>query len=183
VESSKLRAMVISAAMAALALTLPVAFHAVGLGSKFLPMLLPLLLNGFLVPVSWAVFTGAIVPPVSALLTGMPPLYPPVALIMSCEGGILGGLAAAVYRVTRPRIWPGLVLAVVSARAASLALSWWVARALGLPPTLATLTSLVQSLPGVALQLAVVPMVVRALARRRGILFGYEHSHKASPLQ
>lgn len=182
-ETSKLRAMVISAAMAALALTLPVAFHAVGLGSKFLPMLLPLLLNGFLVPVPWAVFTGAVVPPVSGMLTGMPPLYPPVALIMSCEGAMLGGMAAGVYRVTRPRIWPGLVVAVVSARATSFALTWWVARTLDLPPALASLASFVQGLPGVALQLAVVPMVVRALSRRKGILFGYEHSHKASPLQ
>ena len=40
--NGKLRTMVVSAAMAALALTLPVAFHMVGLGSKFLPMLLPL---------------------------------------------------------------------------------------------------------------------------------------------
>jgi hypothetical protein len=183
VESSKLRAMVISATMAALALTLPVAFHAVGLGSKFLPMLLPLLLNGFLVPVPWAVFTGAVVPPASGLLTGMPPLYPPVALIMSCEGAVLGGLAAAVYRVTRPRIWPGLVVAVVSARATSLALTWWVARTLGLPPTLSSVASFVQSLPGVVLQLAVVPIVIRALSKRRGILFGYEHHQQAPPLQ
>jgi hypothetical protein len=175
--------MVISATMAALALTLPVAFHAVGLGSKFLPMLLPLLLNGFLVPVPWAVFTGAVVPPASGLLTGMPPLYPPVALIMSCEGAVLGGLAAAVYRVTRPRIWPGLVVAVVSARATSLALTWWVARTLGLPPTLSSVASFVQSLPGVVLQLAVVPIVIRALSKRRGILFGYEHHQQAPPLQ
>jgi hypothetical protein len=56
---SRLRAMVISASMAAMALVLPIAFHAVGMGSKFLPMLLPLLLNGFLVPVPWAVATGA----------------------------------------------------------------------------------------------------------------------------
>jgi hypothetical protein len=183
VETSKLRAMVISAAMAALALTLPVAFHAVGLGSKFLPILLPLLLNGFLVPVPWAIFTGAVVPPVSGLLTGMPPLYPPVALIMSCEGAILGGMAAGIYRVTRPRIWPGLLVAVVSGRATSFALTWWLAGPLDLPPTLASAATLVQGLPGVALQLAVVPIVVRALSRRRGILFGYEHSHKASPLQ
>jgi len=53
-EDGKLRAMVISAIMAAMGLVLPIAFHAVGLGGKFLPMLLPLLLNGFLVPLPWA---------------------------------------------------------------------------------------------------------------------------------
>lgn len=182
-ESSKLRAMVISAAMAALALTLPVAFHAVGLGSKFLPMLLPLLLNGFLVPAPWAVFTGASVPLVSGLLTGMPPLYPPVALIMSCEGAILGGVAAALYRVTRPRIWPALLVAIVSGRAISFALTWWQAGRFGLPPALASGGTFIQALPGVALQLAVVPMVVRTLVKRKGILFSDEQHRQASTLQ
>jgi len=67
--------MVVSAAMAALALILPIAFHAVGLGSQFLPMLLPLLLNGFLVPLPWALLTGATVPIISSFMTGMPPTH------------------------------------------------------------------------------------------------------------
>lgn len=182
-ETRKLRAMVVSAAMAALALILPVAFHAVGLGSKFLPILLPLLLNGFLVPVPWAVFTGASVPLVSGLLTGMPLLYPPVALIMSCEGAILGGMAAAIYRVTRPRIWPALILAIVCGRATSFGLTWWLSGKFDLPPALASLGTFVQALPGVALQLAVVPVVVRALSRRKGILFGYDYKPQVPPLQ
>ena len=61
-KTRTLRGMVTSAAMAALGLTLPMAFHAVGLGSKFAPMLLPLMLNGFLSPIPWAVLTGAVVP-------------------------------------------------------------------------------------------------------------------------
>jgi len=181
--TDKLRAMIISAAMAALGLTLPVVFHAVGLGSKFLPMLLPLLLNGFLVPLPWAVLTGAAIPLVSALLFGMPPLYPPVAFIMSCEGAILGGIAAAVYRATRPRVWPALLLAIVCGRATSFALTWWFAGKFGLPPGLASLGTLAQGLPGVALQLAVVPIVVRTLSRRKGILFGYEQRPEAPPFQ
>lgn len=181
-ETRKLRAMVVSAAIAALALTLPVAFHAVGLGSKFLPLLLPLLLNGFLVPGPWAVFTGATVPLVSGLLTGMPPFYPPVVLIMSCEGAILGGMAAAIYRVMQPRVWPALILAIVCGRAASFILTWWLAGKFDLPPALASLGTFAQALPGVALQLAVVPVVVRALSRRKGILFGYDHKPQAPPL-
>jgi hypothetical protein len=42
-KRSTLRSMIVSAMMTALAITLPMAFHAVGLGSKFLPMSLPLL--------------------------------------------------------------------------------------------------------------------------------------------
>ena len=87
--------MVLSAAMGALALALPVAFHAAGLGSRFLPMLLPLLVNGYLSRWPWAVATGFCIPWISAFATGMPPLYPPIAAIMSAEGAVLAAAAAA----------------------------------------------------------------------------------------
>jgi len=182
-RSDRLRAMVVSAVMAALALTLPIIFHAVGLGSKFLPMLLPLLLNGFLVPWPWAVLVGAAVPWISALTTGMPPLYPPVAMVMSCEGAILAGVAAVTYRATRPRLWPALLLAIVADRGASFGLTWWLAARLQLPPAWASLATFAQSLPGVALQLAVVPVVVRRLQKRQGLLFRDADPHEAAPLQ
>lgn len=167
----KLRPMVISAAMAALALVLPPAFHMVGLGSKFLPMLLPLLLNGFLVPLPWALVVGFIMPLISSLATGMPPLYPPIALVVALEGATLGAVAAAVYGGKRERLWPALIAAVLAGRAMALAASWTLARYFGLPPALASAAMLVQGAPGVLLQLVVVPLVVRALASRRGILF------------
>ena len=181
-KARTLRGMVTSAAMAALGLTLPMAFHAVGLGSKFAPMLLPLVLNGFLSPLPWAVLTGAVVPLISALLTGMPPLYPPVALLLCLEGAVSAGVAAALYRVSR-RIWLPLIASIVCGRAAALALTWFAARWLGLPPAIASLAALAQGLPGIALQLAVIPLVVRALAKRRGILFNHGHESEATLLQ
>ncbi len=168
---NRLRWMVINAAVMALGLVLPVAFHAVGLGSKFLPMLLPLLLNGFLSPFGWAVFTGAATPLVSALATGMPPLYPPVAAVMMVEGAVLGGVARIAYRASGRRIWPALITAIVCGRVASAALSWFMAQALDLPARLSVAASFAQGLPGVAIQLAVVPLVVRALRARQGRLF------------
>lgn len=181
--NDNLRAMVTSAAMAALALTLPVAFHAAGLGSRFLPMLLPLLLNGFLVPARWAILVGATVPWVSALTTGMPPLYPPVALLVSVEGAVLGGVAAGVYRATGRRVWPALILAIACGRVVSFTLTWWLASRFGLPPGLASLATLVQALPGVVLQLVVVPIVVRALSKRKGLLFSSGHEPETRLLQ
>ncbi len=166
-----LRPMVISAAMAALALVLPVAFHAVGLGGKFLPMLLPLLLNGFLTPWRWAVMTGLLVPWISALATGMPPLYPPVAAIMSVEGAVLGGLAATIYARGRRSVWLALIPAVAAGRGVSFGLTWLAAVALGLPAAPAAVAGTLQGLPGVALQLVTVPLVLRALGGRRNLLF------------
>ena len=168
--NGKLRTMVVSAAMAALALTLPVAFHMVGLGSKFLPMLLPLLLNGFLAPLPWAVLTGALVPVISSLATGMPPLYPPVAAEMAFEGAVLGGVAAAVFRGKPGRLWPALISAILAGRLAGFAAAWVLARIFGLPTAFASIAMLVQGIPGVLLQLVVVPLTVRQLRRSRNIL-------------
>ena len=166
--------MVISAAMAGLALVLPAAFHMAGLGSKFLPMLLPLLLNGFLVSTPWAMLTGAAVPLLSSLATGMPPLYPPVAVAMSAEGAVLGGVAAALDRGNPRRLWMALLAAVLLGRLSTLAATFLLARLFTLPPAFASAAVLAQGLPGVALQIAVVPLAVAALSRRRGILFSHE---------
>lgn len=179
IEENKLRAMVLSAAMMALGLTLPILFHTFGLGSKFLPMLLPLLLNGFLSPWLWALLTGAVTPWVSMLMTGMPPLYPPIVLIVSCEGAVLGSLAALTYRISRPRIGPALLVAILGGRGVAFLLTWVLARYFGLPPGLASVASLLQSLPGVLLQLTVAPLVVRMLSNRKGLLFRHEHGREA----
>jgi hypothetical protein len=171
-KQDRLRAMVISAVMAALGLTLPIAFHAAGLGSKFLPMLLPLLLNGFLVPVPWAVLTGALVPLISAVSTGMPPLYPPVAVVMMAEGAVLGGVAALLRR--GGRLWLPLIAAIVLGRATAFSLTWALAAIFALPPAMASWAMLIQSAPGVGLQLVVVPLALRMLSKREGPLFAHD---------
>jgi len=171
--AERLRAMVISAVMAALALTLPPAFHAVGLGSKFLPMLLPLLLNG--------AGTGLLIPWVSAFATGMPPLYPPVAAVVSAEAAVMAGLAASLYRGGGRSLWVALgpaVIAgrlvafslVIAGRLVAFSLTWILARAFGLPPAVSAVAATVEGLPGVALQLAVVPAVLHVVSRRPGLL-------------
>lgn len=162
-----LRSMVISAAMGALALALPVAFHAVGLGSRFLPMLLPLLINGYLSRWPWAVATGLLIPWISAFATGMPPLYPPIAAVMSLEGAVLAAAAAATSRLPLP---VSAAIAIAAGRATALAATYAAAAWLDLPPGFASLALLVQGLPGVVLQWIVTPLAVAALRRRGGLL-------------
>ena len=174
-KAETLRGMVTSAVMAALGILLPMAFHAVGLGSKFMPMVLVLMQNGFLSPLPWAMLTGAVVPIASGLMTGMPPLYPPYCVVMSGEMAVASGLAAILYRATKRRIWPALLTTIVFDRAASIALTYVLAGKFGLPPRVVSIASFAQGLPGIALQLTVIPLVVSALARRRGMLFHYDH--------
>jgi hypothetical protein len=175
--------MVLSAVMAAIGITLPIVFHMLGLGNKFLPMLLPILLNGFLSRFSWAVATGACIPLASAFITGMPPFYPPIAAVMSLEGALMAGTAAAIYRLNRRRIWPALIASVAVGRIVSAILMWLVSGKFGLPSTVISFGSVIQGLPGVALQLAVVPLVVRALTARKGILFHFDDKSTTTILQ
>jgi hypothetical protein len=167
--------MIMSAAMAALAVLLPIAFHAAGLGSYFLPMLLPLLLGGFLCSFPWAVMAGAVAPWMSALLTGMPPIYPPVALIMSLEGIVLAGTASLLFRFLNRRILPALLAAIGADRATSFLLTWALASRFGISPKLAAFGTFVGALPGVALQVVVVPLVIHALQKNRSILMDVEN--------
>lgn len=172
-----LRPMVISAAMGALALVLPVVFHSVGLGSRFLPMFLPLLLNGFLVPPRWAALTGFVIPWLSAFATGMPPLYPPIAAVMSAEGATLG-LAAAILSRRAP-LWISLPATICAGRAVTFLLSRALAAAFDLPPLFASVAILIQGLPGVALQITVIPLALRAIQARGGILISGGAHHEA----
>lgn len=165
-----LRALVVSAVMASLALTLPLAFHVAGLGSAFLPMLLPLLLNAFLVPVRWALLTAALAPLASGLLTGMPPFYPPVAVVMSVEAMVMAGAAGALFRWTNRRIWVAVIGAVILGRCTMLVLTWQLAGAFGLPKAFSAIASLVHGLPGIVLQCTVVPAALRLLFRRHSLL-------------
>lgn len=169
-----LRSMIVSAMMTALAIVLPMAFHAAGLGSKFLPMLLPLLLNGFLSTWPWAVLAAAIAPWLSAALTGMPPVYPPVALVMCCECAVLAGVASVLYRATKRRVWPALLCAIVLSRTTALFMTWLLATRFHLPGALAAVATIVEGLPGVALQLILIPLALKGLQQRRSLLFDDE---------
>lgn len=182
-RNDTLRPMVVSAMMAAAGLVLPMAFHAAGLGNKFLPMLLPLLLNGFLVPAPWAMGTGALTPLLSSAATGMPPLYPPVAFSMALEGAVLGGVAATVYGGRERRLWYALAAAIVLGRATSLACAWAIADLLHLPRQITIAAALVQGLPGVLLQLTAVPLAVRQISRRGGLLFRHGPDTETDLLQ
>ncbi|MBN2144414.1 MAG: ECF transporter S component, partial [Candidatus Aureabacteria bacterium] len=71
------------AILGAVALLLPLVFHLFHLGHIFMPMYLPLVLLGFYVGPAAAGITSFIIPLISALATGMPPFYPPVAAVMS----------------------------------------------------------------------------------------------------
>ena len=156
--------------LGAAALLLPVLFHLVRLGHVFMPMYLPLMTLAFFVRPGPAAVTGLLVPLLSAGVTGMPPLYPPVAPIMALELAAMGGAIAAV-RAWRPALNEWLLLALVLAggRVLNVAMVYGVSLWLQLPAGFLAGVSFLAGWPGVVLMLLVVPPVVRgARAAGRG---------------
>lgn len=149
----------------ALGLVVPVLFHALGLGPVFLPMFLPLLAVGLLMGPLVAGLVGFATPLLSAMLTGMPPLAPPVAIAMAVEGAALGILASWLYRIRHWNIYLAAAVAVLAQRTAMVGMAMALAPLFGLPGRLAALGMLLEGLPGVALLILAVPLLVRYLER------------------
>ncbi len=175
-QFSRARWITHSALYLALAVTLPMAFHLLGnaagypiAGRVFLPMHLPVLLAGFLVGPASGVVVGLLAPTISHLLTQMPPPY--AVPLMSVELPIYGLVAGIAYNRLKLNIYVALVAAMIVGRI-MFGLSLFVlGMFIDLPYTAAkwfsTGGAIVSGLPGIALQLILVPILVAAVKRNR----------------
>lgn len=147
----------------ALALVFPIIFHALGLGSAFLPMFFPIIAAGFLIALPAALVVGVMSPLVSALLTGMPPFFPPVVFIMMAEGLALTVVPALLYRRLKVNAWISAIVAMIADRLVLLTAILLLSRWLELPQGVLTLTSLLNGLPGTILIPLVIPPLVKKM--------------------
>ncbi len=143
----------------ALCLLVPFLFHLVGLGKMFLPMFLPILLAGFIIEFPAAMLVGLLGPWISALATGMPPLFP-TALSMSIEGVVTAGIVSFLYHKRQISFWIGLIVAVIAQRLARVAMLLLILPFFGLPAKALSLADFTYSLPGVLLQLLLTPIIL-----------------------
>jgi len=163
-----LRSISRAALVTAAALALPIAFHALRLGHVFLPMYLPILAGACFLRPGWAAVSGAAAPLVSAALTGMPPVFPPVAFWMAIELAAMAWLVSTLARRRRIPTTLSVAAALVIGRGIYAALIFTTGRWLDLPAGLLTLVSLVAGWPGMVLAITTVPLAVAAL-RRAGV--------------
>lgn len=166
----KTRFIVHAALYLALAVLLPMGFHAFGMaGRMFLPMHLPVLLAGFLVGPLAGVVVGALAPVLSFLLTGMPPSY--AVPLMSLELPMYGLIAGLGYRNLQLNIYISLIAAMIVGRLMFALGLFVLGMFMNLPYTAAAFFSsggaVVTGLPGIGVQLVIVPVIVAALSRYR----------------
>lgn len=155
--------LVIASLFVALGLLIPILFHAVGLGSIFLPMFLPMAIAAFLLDWKYAIAVGALTPIISALLTGMPPISPPIAQLMVFEGIALVGITAWGFRCWRGGTLLPLAAGMLASRAVLLFSVALLAPIIGLPPKMSAIVVVLKGAPGVILILIVTPLLVNRL--------------------
>lgn len=151
------------------AIALPQLFHVMGaasglgtaLGEAFLPMHLPIILAGLLCGPFAAGAAGAVAPLLSAMLTGMPK---PAMIPFMCIELCVYGVAAGVLRNAKLPTLVKVIIAQVAGRAVrALAIVIGV-NVFGSPLQISVIwTSITVGLFGLALQWALIPLVVYRL--------------------
>lgn len=167
-KKSELKKLVISALLLALGLVLPTFFHLFGAGSVMLPMHIPVLICGLACGSPYGAACGLILPYLSSILTGMPPLYP-VAVSMSLELCVYGLVTGLLFRGFKSNIYVALVGGMLCGRAISGVANAILMGVAGKPYGLTAFltSSFVTGLPGIIIQLIVVPVVVVLLIKIR----------------
>ena len=161
---------VYTAVCAALCVVLPMAFHSIqNAGTIFLPMHIPVLLCGLMCGWPFGLICGILGPVLSSLLTGMPPMAFLPSMVVECAAyGCVTGLMMKFVRTGKPvgDLYISMVIAMIAGRvlagfAKSLIFSP------GTAPFAWVTTSLVAGIPGIIIQLILIPLVVVSLTRAK----------------
>ena len=176
-KNNRISRLVISAMLLAIGLVLPFLTGQIPeICSMLLPLHLPALICGFVCGWPWGLAVGLIAPVLRSFTLGMPPMYP-TAVCMAFELAAYGSVSGLMHRLL-PRkkgyIYCSLLTAMVAGR-----LVWGGAMyvALGIKGGAFTFSAfmagaVVNALPGIIVQIVLIPIVVMLLERARGLQTG-----------
>lgn len=170
--NEKVMKMVYGGVMIALGILLPQAFHVFGqnAGMMFLPIHIPILMAGLLLGPLYGGIVGALVPVLSSVLTGMPPV--PKLYFMLAELIVYGIVSG--YMMKKTNVYVSLLTAMLAGR-----VCYGISLVVGVnlfhfhapfANQAAFVGGIVSGIPGIALQLVVLPVLYGAL-RRGGFTF------------
>lgn len=170
-NKNSVREIVFASLLVTTGIVLPMIFHFFGLGSAFLPMHIPVLISGFILPLPYAVAVGAITPLLSSILTGMPPLFP-IMTYMVFELAAYASAASFLGKKKRLNVYIALVGSMIAGRIVSGIVVWILVTVFGakLPNTIIFIASSISTgLPGIIIQIAAIPPMV-AILRKTNII-------------
>ena len=168
--SLQIRRLTYAALYLALAMVLPfVTGQIPEIGSALCPMHIPALLCGFMCGWPWGLAVGFIAPLLRSVLFGMPALFPG-AVAMAFELAVYGGMAGFLRRKLPRRkgmLYTVLLISMIAGR-----LVWGAVRVIlaGLSGSSFTWAlflagAVTNAVPGIILQLVLIPVLVAAMER------------------
>ena len=166
-----IKKMIITALLIALGVVLPIAFHSIpNAGSIFLPMHIPVLLCGIVCGFPYGLACGILAPLLSSFMTGMPP----AAFLpsMLCELAVYGLISSLLIRFVRTKnlyanIYISLIGAMLCGRVVAGILNALIFRAGNYSMEIWTTAAFVTALPGIVIQIIVIPIIITALQKSK----------------
>ena len=168
---STVKCSVITALCTSLCIVLPMAFHAIPQGGVvFAPMHIPVLLCGLICPWPYGLFCGLAGPLISSVLTGMPAAAILPAMMIECAVyGTVCGIMMKKVSIGKPvaDVYISMVTAMAAGRIVSGLARAFLFSAGGYTLAVWAGTYFVTGLPGLIIQLALVPAVMVALYKAK----------------
>ena len=165
---SSIKRLTLTALCIALCVVVPMAFHVIpNAGAVMLPMHIPVLLCGLVCGWQYGLLCGILGPLVSSVMTGMPSAAMLPGMMVECGMyGCVGGLL--MERIRTGSLYADLYICLPAAMLAGRVISG-VVKALILTPGLSftawATASFVTALPGISIQLSLLPTLIVALTR------------------
>lgn len=156
-KESEIRQIPLTALLAVSGIILPQFFHLLGLGAVFLPMFLPVMLGGLLLRWRFAVTLAVITPVASFIITGMPPITPPVLPVMISELVLITSVLSLLHVHFQRNKWFVLICAVLADRVLLFIIVYFLAPLFGLPQMFTSFSLVISGIPGIILQLIILP--------------------------
>ncbi len=159
----------------ALCVLFPMLFHTIGgaqAGRIFLPMHIPVLLAGFIAGPFTGALTGIVGPLLSGAFTGMP--AGPMLISMPIELCLYGLFAGIFYYKFKINIYISLLLSMICGRIVLAGILLLLTGVLKINTigAAAVFTSIVTAIPGIVIQIVLIPVIILGLKRVKVI--GYD---------
>lgn len=162
----EIRQIPLTAIFAAFGIILPQFFHMLGIGSAFLPMFLPVALGSMILNWRFALSLAIICPLVSWLLTGMPPMLPPILPIMLVELSALAIVISIIHVHWKRPVWMALISGILVDRILLFLIVSIIAPLLGFTHPIFTYVLVLGGLPGILLQMVTIPLATKFIEQK-----------------
>jgi len=166
-SEKKIRQIPLTSLFIAFGVVVPQVFHIFGLGPTFLPMFIPVMIGSMFLTIQFAVILGIVTPLVSWFITGMPPIVPPILPIMMVELFLIAATISLIRVRMKKSYWLAMFAAIILDRIILFFIVSAIAPLFELNHPIFSMALVAAGLPGIALQIILIPVVMKFLDNKK----------------